>query len=173
MDAGIECAEESGHGAAAGAAESSNTVGVDLGTAGEVVDCADTVPREGAGERVADESGLETGFAVFAGGGFEKGFGGVGRVRILEALALPDGVVREHGEAVAGKGTGEGVVGGFAGEAVAGGDDDGREFLLWGVGFGIWKIEESGDGEVRLGFVEDFFDAEAVGLRSAEDFGVE
>jgi hypothetical protein len=31
VDAGVECAEEGGHGAAAGAAEGSDTVGVDFG----------------------------------------------------------------------------------------------------------------------------------------------
>ena len=130
VDAGVECAEECGHGAAAGAAEGSDAVGVDLGARVEVVDGADAVPGEGAGEGVADEGGLEAGFAVFAGGGFEEGFGGIGGVGVLEALALADGVVGEDGEAIAGEGAGEGVVGGFAGEAVAGGDDDGGEFLL-------------------------------------------
>jgi len=91
----------------------------------------------------------------------------------LEALALADGVVGEDGEAVAGEGAGEGVVSEFAGEAVARRDDDGREFLLRGVRFGVGKIEECCDGEVGLGFVEDFFDTEAIGLRRAEGFGVE
>ena len=165
MDAGVECAEESGHGAAAGAAEGSDAVGVDLGTRDEVVDGADAVPGEGAGEGVADEGGLEAGFAVFAGGGFEEGLGGVGGVGVLEALALADGVVGEDGEAVAGEGAGEGVVGDFAGEAVAGSDDDGGEFLLRAPGLRR-EIEERGDGEVGLGFVEDLFDAEAVGFAS-------
>ncbi len=100
-------------------------------------------------------------------------FGGIGGVGVLEALALTDGVVGEDGEAVAGEGAGEGVVGDFAGEAVAGRDDDGGEFFLGCAGFRVGEIEECGDGEVGLGVVEDFFDAEAVGLRGAEDFCVE
>ncbi len=148
-------------GAATGAAEGSDAVGVDFGAAGEVVDGADSVPSEGAGKSVTDESRLEAGFAMFAGGGFEKGFGCVGGVGILEALTLTDGVVGEDREAVAGEGAGEGVVGGFAGEAVARGDDDGWEFLLRRTGFGVGEIEKRGDGKVRLGLVEDFFDAEA------------
>ena len=79
---------------------------------------------------------------MFAGGGFEEGFGGVGGVGVLEALALADGVVGEDGEAVAGEGAGEGVVGGFAGEAVAGRDDDGGEFLLRARR--VWRREDRG-----------------------------
>jgi hypothetical protein len=176
VDAGVEGAEKSGHGAASGATKGSDAVGVYLGTGLQVVDSADAVPGEGAGEGVADEGGLEAGFAVLTGGGFEKGLAGVVGVGVLEALALADGVVGEDGKAVAGKGTGEDVVGGFAGEAVAGSYDDGREFLL-GVrvcaGFGVREIEESGYGEVGLGFIEDLFDAEAFGLRGAEGFCVE
>ena len=90
-------------------------------------------------------------------------------VGILEALALADGVVGEDGEAVAGEGGGEGVVAGFAGGAVAGSDDDGGEF---GAFFSVGDIEERGDGEVGLAVEEDFFDAEAVGLRGAEDWAL-
>jgi len=110
---------------------------------------------------------------VFAGGGFEKSFGGVRGVGVLEALALADGVVGEDGKTVAGEGAGEGIISDFAGETVAGGDDDGREFLLWGVGLGVGKVEKCCDREVRLGLVEDLFNAKAVGLRSSERFGVE
>lgn len=89
----------------------------------------------------------------------------------MEALALADGVIGEDGEPVAGEGTGEGEVAGFAGEAVAGGDDDGGKLLLRRAGLGVRKVKERRYGEVRLGVVEDFFDAEAFGLRGAEDFG--
>jgi len=172
MDAWVECAEECGHGAAAGAAEGSDTVGVYFGARKEVVDGADSIPSEGPGKSVADEGGLEANLAVFASGGFEEGFGWVCGVGVLEALALTDRVVGEDSEAVASEGAGEGVVGGFAGEAVAWSDDDGGKFLLR-AGFGVGEIEESGDGEVRLGFVENLFDVETVGLRAAEDLGVE
>ena len=173
VDTGIDSAEKRGHGAAAGATEGSDAVGVDFGAGEEIVDGADAVPGEGAGEGVADECGLEAGFAVFAGGGFEERLVGVGGVSILEALALADGVVGEHREAVAGEGTGEGVVGGFAGEAVAGSDDDGWEFWLQFagvcVGSFIREIEERGYGEVGLRLVEDFLYAKAFGLGAAED----
>ncbi len=53
MDTGVESAEESGHGAAAGAAEGSDAICVDLRTRGEVVDRTDAVPGEGAGQGVA------------------------------------------------------------------------------------------------------------------------
>ena len=67
---------------------------------------------------------------MLAGRGFEEGLGGIGGVGILEALALPDGVVGEDGEAVAGKRAGKGVVSDLAGEAVARGDNDGGELLF-------------------------------------------
>ena len=110
---------------------------------------------------------------MFAGGGFQECLGGIGGIGILEAFALADGVVREDGKAVAGEGTGEAVVGGFAGETMARRDDDGWEFFLGNAGFCVGEVKECGDGEVGLGFEEDFLDAEAVGLRRAEDFGVE
>ncbi len=119
-----------------------------------------------------DECGLKASFAVFASRGFEEGFGGVGGIGILEALSLSDGVVREDGEAVAGEGAGEGVVTELAGEAMAGGYYRWK-FFLCGAGFCIGEVEEGRDGEVGLGFVEDLFDAEAVGLRGAERFCVE
>jgi hypothetical protein len=58
---------------------------------------------------------------------------------------------------------------------VTGGYYDGGEFLLIRicVGLGVGEIEERGYGEVGLGFVEDLFDVEAIGLRAAQDFGVE
>ena len=116
----VESTEERGHGAAARAAEGSDAVGVDFGTGEEIVNGADAVPDDDAGGSIAYERGLEAGFAVLAGGGFEEGLRGVGGVGVLEALALADGVVGEDGEAIAGEGAGEVVVGGLAGEAVAG-----------------------------------------------------
>lgn len=163
VDAGVDGAEERSHGATTGAAEGSDAVGVDFRAGEEIVDGADAVPYDDASGSVTDEGGLKAGFAVFASGGFEESFGSVGGVGVLEALALADGVVGEDSEAVAGEGAGEGVVGGFAGEAVAGRDDDAGEFLLGGAGFGFGKIEKRSDGEVGLGFEENFFDAEAVG----------
>ena len=130
VDAEVERAEQCGHGTAARTAKGSDSVGVDLWARGEVVDGADPVPGKGAGEGIADEGGLEAGFAVFTGGRFEESLGGVSGVGILEALTLADGVVGEDGEAVAGESAGEGEVGGFAGEAVAGGDDDGWEVFV-------------------------------------------
>ena len=103
FDARVEGSEEGGHGAAAGAAEGSDAVGVDLGAGDEVVDGADAVPGEVAGDGVAYECGLEAGFTVLAGGARGEGGAGVRGVRVLEALALADGVVGEDGEAVAGE----------------------------------------------------------------------
>jgi len=93
VDAEIYCAEEGSHGASAGATEGSDAIWVDLGARDEVVDGTNAIPDDDASRSVADEGGLETGFAVLASCGFEKGLGGIGGVGILEPLALADGVV--------------------------------------------------------------------------------
>ena len=89
----------------------------------------------------------------------------------MKAFALADRVIREYGEAVPSEDTGKGVVGGFAGEAVSRGDDNGWQFSLeffvcagFTVGFGIGKVEEGGDWEIGLRFVQNLFDPEAFGL---------
>ena len=169
-DAWVECGGESGDGSSAGAAFGSDAGGIDLGTGEEVVDGAHGVPDEVFGDGFADEDGLESGFTVLAGGARGEGLAGVRGVGVLEALALTDGVVGEDGEAVAGEGGGEGIVACLAGGRVAGCHEDGGEF---GAFFSVGDIEERGHVEAGLAVEEDLLDAEAVGLRGAEDLGVE
>ena len=116
---GSSAASERGDGAAARAAHGADAGGVDLRAGAEVVDGADGVP-----EHVLVRRSRRSGWA----GGrprrvrrwaLREGFAGVRGVRVLQALALADGVVGEDGEAVAREGSGGGVVARFAGGAVA------------------------------------------------------
>ena len=87
---------------------------IDLGKRSEKIDAAHGVPNFVLRKGVADQHGLQAGLAVLAGGAHGKRSAGLGGIGILQTLALADGIVGEHDEAVAREDRGDGRIACFA-----------------------------------------------------------
>ena len=172
-------AEQRGHRSAARAAEGADALGVNLRARDQVVDSAHAVPRKVARDRFPMRVGCRLASPCSPVGPRRQRCSRIRtallrrrcvlRVGILQALALANGVVREHRESVAREGGRHDEVAGLAAGRVAGRHDDSGEFR----GTVIRQIEQRGDEELRLRFVQHLLDAEAVELRAAENLRVE
>ena len=92
--AGFECAQPSGHGSSAGVAGNADVLGVYLGPREEVIESADAVPGSPRSEEFADEELLVPGVKVLADTDARPSLSL--QVRVLQPLALPDGVEDEN-----------------------------------------------------------------------------
>jgi hypothetical protein len=96
---------------------------------------------------------------------------GLAGIGILKALTLADGVVGKNDKTIAREECGGAVVAGLAGRAVAGTHQNRR--TLAARGWAVGKVEQRGHGKSGLAVEENLPDLKAVGLRGAEDSGVQ
>jgi hypothetical protein len=144
---------------------------INLGKGSEKIHAAYRVPDLVAGESVADEHGLQAGFAVFAGGARRESRTGLGWIGVLQPLALADGIVGKHDESIAGEGCGDGRIGQLPAWGMARTHED--RGALAARRRAIGNVEQRRDEEVGLAFEDDFTDAKAFGLHLADEFGVQ
>ncbi len=108
---------------------------------------------------------------MLTGGACRKRGAGVGRIGILQSLALADWIVGQDDEPVSGKQGGISVVPCLASGTVAGSHENGG--VLAAGGRAIGDIEQSGNRKTGLAVEENFLDSKAVSLRGAKDSRIE
>jgi hypothetical protein len=115
---------------------------------------------------IADQHGLQTGLAVFAGGRFGHRVSRPGGIGILQSLALPNGVVGEHDESIQGKKRGGACVAGVAGWSVSRRHQNCRARVLCCVAIG--EIQQRRDAKAGLTLEDHLPDAKSVRLGLAQ-----
>ena len=146
-DARVERAGKRSDGSSARATESADAMRINLRERCEEIHSTHCVPNLVAGKSVADQHG------------------------ILQPLALANGIVGEHDEAIAGKDHGDRRIARFSARRMARTHEDRRTPAVCGRAVG--NIEQSGNEEVGLALEDYFANAESVCLSVADEFCIE
>jgi len=146
-------------------------VRIHIGKGSEKIYAAHRVPNLIAGKSVADEHGLQAGFAVFAGRTQSKRDAGLGGIGILQPLTLADGIVGEHDEAIASKNRSDGRIARLAAGSVARTHEDCGAFAAGDLAIG--NIEQRCDKKTGLALEDHLANAKAIRLHLADKLGIE
>ena len=167
FDARLEDADIGRNRAAARAAGYADAIGVDVGTADEIVDRAFGVEDEVSRYALADEDVARAEFEMLVAAASRERPAQLRQIRLL-ALALPDRVVGERDESLRRQVRGDNLRFGFAFLRVARWHEDRR------VASGcVRSVEVGGDVEAGEAFEDDLLDRVRVALKAAGDASIE
>ena len=167
FDARLEDADIGRNRAAARAAGYADAIGVDVGTADEIVDRAFGVEDEVSRYALADEDVARAELEMLVAAASRERPAQLRQIRLL-ALALPDRVVGERDESLRRQVRGDNLRFGFAFLRVARWHEDRR------VASGcVRSVEVGGDVEAGEAFEDDLLDRVRVALKAAGDAGIE